>query len=603
MNATKRKFNALLQGIGTRPPSTSSATSTSSAKKPDKKKNSESTTTTLSNMVLLPGASSPDVPSNLVSPSVSSPVSRDIALLGNTTSPPSIRSVSSLSDMRRTGTLTSISSSPRATRPGGHGSGNSAAAELEFLAKRRRIAAGASNSNLRGIAEDAPATATAGAAATPAGLTSPTGSVLLRKTVVQLHQPEKPAPRYCPSDREQLLRRLGTFQELTDWTPKPDRINEIEWAKRGWACQGKERLRCTLCSREVVVKLRPDDLGSTSSASIGTLPSDAEDALVDRYVDRIVSGHQDDCLWRRKGCDDHLLRLSLAQPAQALVDLRQRYDELCARKDFLPYELNLRLPDGLDLDVVLSTLPADFSEHQPVHRVALALALLGWQGLENSRIGAVPNSASCHACLRRLGLWMFKSKQVDLATGTVLEPAPMDGLDPVREHRFFCPWKNGHVQRNPGARTGRGATAEDANANAADVPGWAQLVQVLKNDTYLRNRVAPAGTRVSMLPSATASASPAPAQPATPVRHGTAALDTPMADTPGTPATATATDGEDEDEATRAAKDKERWARLRRVKSLFDPKGTAKKFRKRSDTADSSRPGTAQSHRPESKSG
>ena len=61
--------------------------------------------------------------------------------------------------------------------------------------------------------------------------------------------------KYCPSDRDQLLRRLVTFQELTDWTPKPERVSEVEWAKRGWVCQGKERVRCVLCHRELVVKV------------------------------------------------------------------------------------------------------------------------------------------------------------------------------------------------------------------------------------------------------------------------------------------------------------------------------------------------------------
>ncbi len=42
-----------------------------------------------------------------------------------------------------------------------------------------------------------------------------------------------------------------------------------------------------------------------------------------------------------------------------------------------------------------------------------------------------------------------------------------------------------------------------------------------------------------------------------------------------------------EDEATRAQKDKERWARLRKVKSLFNTKGGSRLKR-----AGSSRPGT-----------
>lgn len=66
---------------------------------------------------------------------------------------------------------------------------------------------------------------------------------------------ESTLSRYSPGDRDDLLKRLATFQEITDWTPKPDRVNEVEWAKRGWVCQGKERVRCLLCHRELVVNL------------------------------------------------------------------------------------------------------------------------------------------------------------------------------------------------------------------------------------------------------------------------------------------------------------------------------------------------------------
>lgn len=72
---------------------------------------------------------------------------------------------------------------------------------------------------------------------------------------VEIATRKEVAARYCPLDREQLLRRLASFQELTDWTPKPDRVSEVEWAKRGWVCQGKERVRCVLCHKELVVKL------------------------------------------------------------------------------------------------------------------------------------------------------------------------------------------------------------------------------------------------------------------------------------------------------------------------------------------------------------
>jgi hypothetical protein len=281
---------------------------------------------------------------------------------------------------------------------------------------------------------------------------------------------------------------------------------------------------------------------------------------------------------------DSLLRLPLAHPKTALEDLRKRYDELCVRKDFLPYEFNLRLPDTLNLDTVISYLPQDFFTKPPPattippttnpNKPALALALLGWQGLTNPRIGPVPNSASCHTCLRRLGLWMFKSKQIDPQTNAVLVPAAMDHLDPLREHRFFCPWKNGAVQRNPGAKPL--AKGEEPKA------GWEILVTMLKNDAFLRSKMEePPGAGHGRSKSTIV-----PGQRALP-------------ETPGRPTTAggrdvtpspglDVADEELEDEATRAAKDKERWARLRKVKSLFNTKGGSRLKR-----AGSSRPGTS----------
>ena len=207
-----------------------------------------------------------------------------------------------------------------------------------------------------------------------------------------------------------------------------------------------------------------------------------------------------------------------------MTALRQRYDELCTRSAFLPYDFNLRLP--FNLDDVIASLPPTFDS--PPNKTALALALTGWQGLTNTRIGAVPNTASCSACLRRLALWMFKSKEVD-DNGQVLVPAPMDHLDPVREHRVFCPWKNADIQV-------RGEEKQTA---------WESLAQMVKNEAGLR------------------------------LVYQEKPKEAPEAD----PA---------QEDEVREAKDKERWARLRKVKSLFDTKGAR---RRRPGTSHSSRSG------------
>lgn len=66
-------------------------------------------------------------------------------------------------------------------------------------------------------------------------------------------------PTFLPGDREDFLERLATFRNLTDWMPKPPKVNEVAWAKRGWACQRLERVRCVTCNVEIMVKLNKQE--------------------------------------------------------------------------------------------------------------------------------------------------------------------------------------------------------------------------------------------------------------------------------------------------------------------------------------------------------
>lgn len=145
--------------------------------------------------------------------------------------------------------------------------------------------------------------------------------------------------KYCPGDRDQLLKRLSTFQDITRWTPKPDSISEIQWAKRGWVCRVKETLRCLLCQRELLLQRQEDnwrgqlqDSIDSSSDDAGNFPSlsatrsllpslsssgphihhqvsqPADQTTVgsvqaDDAHNLIIAAHQQDCLWRIRGCD------------------------------------------------------------------------------------------------------------------------------------------------------------------------------------------------------------------------------------------------------------------------------------------------------------
>lgn len=531
--AKKRKLNALLNGLGSRPSYPTDS---------------------------IPPPPSDTLPEDESRPQTPPPNRNSTTTLASASS--NVRTPGSDSMAMRP----SISSAPRSA---------TTTSDLDLLTKRRRL----------GLADSTPSKELGTKTPDGAGQTT-ISNIVLKKWGGNKDKDTIFKPKYCPADREELLKRLASFQELTDWTPKPNPVAEVQWAKRGWICQGKERVRCTLCNKELVVKLNRKEVDGKEVPVL--VPSEIEEALVAKYVDLIITSHQDDCLWRKRGCDDSLLRLPLSSRHAAILDLRARYDELCARKAFLPYEFNLRLPARLDIDTVLRYLPHEFfanttttpEQRAPApNRVALALAMLGWQGLTNPRIGPVPNTASCHTCLRRLGLWMFKSKEVDPDSGAVIVPAPMDYLDPLREHRFFCPWNSADAQRITSSSSRRGGGV-DVGDDESNKPGWEVLLQVLKNEAYLRSRESPQQSR--------AGGSARSGGPQTPSSRGDGGEGHEEED--------------EEDEKTQNAKDKERWKRLRRVKSLLGGGKGGNKLRKSitlsrpGSSAAKSRPGTSHSN-------
>lgn len=234
--------------------------------------------------------------------------------------------------------------------------------------------------------------------------------------------------------------------------------------------------------------------------------------------------------------------------------LKERYQELVSRKDNLPYKFNMRMPDDFDLDLILSYLPKNFFPTDPsdsfskqeVNEVAFLMALFGWQGHSHARMGAQLGSLSCQACYRVLGLWLFKSKAVS-ESGEEIEGPIVNGLDVVLEHRDYCPW------RNPMSQNGQSPTVKTATNKLA---GWEILVRLLKSESQLR----------------TAKVAPKP-KAIVPVTEDT---NQPEAE-----------EIDDEDaRSIRDEQDKERWARLRRVKSLFEPKGGKKVRRGEPTTPD-----------------
>lgn len=348
---------------------------------------------------------------------------------------------------------------------------------------------------------------------------------------------ERNTPNFAPWDRGQFLERLKTYRHVDKWTGKPERINEVQWAKRGWSCVGKERVGCVGgCGKEVVIILedgREDRQDTDETQDSEKRPSDeeededewrekAQEQLVEKYAEMVVTSHESGCLWRRKGCDgmsytsmtalanvlrnsvDTIQRLPLAHHKTAIDDLRQRYHSLVAIASELPPDPST--PPGLDLSSIsqdlypllhppsleppsttpssppnppanditttTTTATANTTPPPPLNTSALALALLGWQAEANHVIGL----ATCTACFRRLGLWLFRPSPAPPSSSDSPDiQSSMHRLDLVSEHRDYCPWVNAQAQN--GSTTDK--SPQQRTSLDGGLTGWQSLLRAV----------------------------------------------------------------------------------------------------------------------------
>lgn len=347
----------------------------------------------------------------------------------------------------------------------------------------------------------------------------------LRKQPTQL-QPKNP-PNFAPWSHDAFLNRLRSFTPVTRWHPKPDAVNEVEWAKRGWFCVDNNTVCCKGgCGERMLVDVEPvvrrsrmreepkdaaeadvaegavggedDDIGDNDDDVDN--PEDLEQALVDKYRDLIVGGHADGCLWRQAGCKDDIYRLPVVKSSVWQPELRLRYlslmnmpnsfrairlkpdgikpspEKLLA--DFPPTLLAAPAPEtateNADEPSNPSALPEDLLSVKPK---ALLIALCGWQGVTESGT----DMFCCNACFQRIGLWMYQPdyKRPGMSSNANTDDHDDDhdgnmgkeeeeddrSLDLIDLHREHCPWRN--------------SVTQSATGEYKDLPAWKILHNVL----------------------------------------------------------------------------------------------------------------------------
>ena len=193
--------------------------------------------------------------------------------------------------------------------------------------------------------------------------------------------------------------------------------------------------------------------------------------------------------------------------------------------------------------------PSIADPHNSRHLDAFLLALHGWRGDEGAPI-MYNNILACEHCFRRLGLWLWHDRK--RLNGDVVE-AIKDKLEADSEHREYCPWISKEAQNG-----GRQVKDEDK------MSGWQTLAKLINDEAHAINerepKPQPASTITEAHPGTLVhSESPTPSEHARLIsnmdRQNLAA----------------------ETREARDAKDKERWAKVKKLKDMFKIKPLRKR--------------------------
>ncbi|KAF2760278.1 zf-C3HC-domain-containing protein [Pseudovirgaria hyperparasitica] len=293
-------------------------------------------------------------------------------------------------------------------------------------------------------------------------------------------------PYYAPWSQEQFLARLKTFADVKLWTSKPDRISEMEWAKRGWILDGWNTVACRGgCEQRLSIRLRlkrKDSEGREIDQTEDEL-LDVEDELVDRYEELLVTAHTETCLWRKSGCKGDIYHIPLARRGICEQALKLRYNSLLTIAASLPPLDSLCLPTDDLPAVLIDILPQSFfttidksdtsEPPSPTPNLpALTLALHGWTGTTQETLPLL----LCDHCFQRVGLWMYTTERMQEMSKSLDIPLSHLRLKVAETHREHCPWRSGTTQHNPSV------------GQLAGLSAWETVLSTLKRTTRSGDR-------------------------------------------------------------------------------------------------------------------
>jgi hypothetical protein len=281
--------------------------------------------------------------------------------------------------------------------------------------------------------------------------------------------------RRCrPWSRDDMVERARTFR-IGLWNAPPPGLRPLECARHGWFAAAPETLGCS-CGARLMFARPESGLGEGAVSDADVLASDdggepasaaLERAVIARVVQSLRTGHKPECPWRDSVCPATFLGLPPLEPKAMLAELQCRmatYTTLPSQQlpRVLPLaDLGVSAAERGVLCASLGVQPSTPDESPQV--TAATLALFGWSACPPDNRDTIATTRgsgtteevvlSCEICFRRVGCWHFQryggapasshlQKRPRIAAADVSEslPSSNDLLDPIGEHRAFCPY-------------------------------------------------------------------------------------------------------------------------------------------------------------------
>ncbi|KAI9910025.1 hypothetical protein PsorP6_011202 [Peronosclerospora sorghi] len=295
-----------------------------------------------------------------------------------------------------------------------------------------------------------------------------------------------------PWNHESFLARVSSFS-IASWFAKPDVISVFECARHGWKNSAPDQLYCNCCARFLCFKID------------GKLSEDGALEVAQKFANQLVTGHKELCPWRDNPSPESFTTLPIATKRQVFETFLSRLDEDIMRMHsdtMLEKRMeNVKIADAL-LDKILreadcvidvegqsknetlkSKLSARILKHgnRSVATEALCnsalIILCGWKF--DDQDGSQFGTLWCGFCNRRWQIFpqttIEKVHEDNEPKVKRLKVSKDWSLDPLSEHRYFCPWVVG----------GRAIKTDDygeIDPNLLEfvkLPGWNQYAQAL----------------------------------------------------------------------------------------------------------------------------